>query len=534
MSNRIVFSLAILCFTVVTPRIYAQDTSTVRVVDPGTLIDFQDMDMRLVISALAEAGGLNVVFGDLPARRITLHMKQPVMRAEILPLLRSVAESNGLVLLENGGIIQVTAAGSEAARGAQSRGRSADRPDLRLFVYRLKHVRAVQLAGTLRAVFGGQNPNQGRAGDSQDSYSTSGMLSQQLQGQRIAPLNVDTIGQRVPVAILTSLPAQLEGSVQIVPDETTNSLLIRSTPGDWEVIRQAVDAMDLRPLQVLIEVMIAEVLRKKELNVGISGSATRRPKGSTAIADSVALASSSPSDFIVRLITGGSIKVDVALAGLALRGNVRVLSRPLIQAENNKEARILVGEQRPFVQVFRSLPTDGAVRDQIVQYRDVGTALSILPTINPDGYVNLQVKQEVSNATSEAGVAGSPVISTRELSTHLFVKDGQTVVLGGLISRETDRTRSGIPFLSSIPILGALFGSTHNLDSNTELYLFLTPHIVMSDADADHIRSEIEQKSPMLRDLNPPATQPIVLPVPLVFPPAGTTPTPAKTPPSAS
>jgi general secretion pathway protein D len=234
------------------------------------------------------------------------------------------------------------------------------------------------------------------------------------------------------------------------------------------------------------------------------------------VADSASLSSSTPTDFILRLTTGGSVKVDVALAALATRGTVRVLSRPIIQAENNKEARILVGEQRPFVQVFRSLPTGDAVRDQIVQYRDVGTSLSILPTINPDGYVNLQLKQEVSNATNEAGpVAGSPVISTRELSTHLFVRNGQTAVLGGLVSRENGRTRSGIPFLSAIPILGVLFGSTTNTDNNTELFLFLTPHIVMTDEELERVRKEIELRSEMLKDgktseplVPPPTTAP--------------------------
>jgi len=167
------------------------------------------------------------------------------------------------------------------------------------------------------------------------------------------------------------------------------------------------------------------------------------------------------------------------------------------------------------------------VRDQIVQYRDVGTSLSILPTINPDGYVNLQIKQEVSNATSEAGpIAGSPVISTRELSTHLFVRDGQTAVLGGLVSRENGRTRSGIPFLSAIPFLGVLFGSTKNTDNNTELFLFLTPHIVRTDEEIERIRKELEQRSELLKDGQ--ATKPLIfpppgdsIPSPIVKPPPG-------------
>ena len=492
--------------------------------DRGTLINFQDAELRLVIAALAEAGGLNVVYGDLPSRKVTLHIEQPVMRSAILPLLRSVAQTNGLVLRESGGLIQVSAAGAAYPTGPEIGGQQTN---LRLFVYRLKHVRAAQLAATLQAVFGGSSRGVGRIGDYQ-SGANSGMLSQQLEEQLIRPLNIDTIGQRTLPGDAFSLPAQLQGAVQIVPDETTNSILIRSSASDWEVIRQAIEAVDLRPLQVVIEVTIAEVERRRELDIGVSGTVTRTPRGSTRVRDSASLSSSSPTDFILRLTTGGRIRVDVALAALATRGTVRILSRPLIQAENNKEARILVGEQRPFVQVFRSLPTSDAVRDQIVQYRDVGTSLSILPTINPDGYVNLEVKQEVSTATAEAGpIAGSPVISTRELSTHLFVRDGQTAVLGGLVSRENGRTRSGIPILSAIPILGALFGSTKNTDNHTELFLFLTPHIVMTDEGVDRIRRELEQRSEALKDGE--ATQPIIPPRP--GPP---TPTPSPGAPPAS
>jgi general secretion pathway protein D len=126
-----------------------------------------------------------------------------------------------------------------------------------------------------------------------------------------------------------------------------------------------------------------------------------------------------------------------------------------------------------------------------VQYRDVGTTLTLLPTINPDGYVNLQVKQEVSSATNEVQF-NAPVISTREASTHLFVKDNETVVIGGLADRQIERTRSGIPILSAIPLIGGLFGGTHDSDIQSELYLFLTPHIVATDEDADRLRQGTE------------------------------------------
>jgi general secretion pathway protein D len=219
----------------------------------------------------------------------------------------------------------------------------------------------------------------------------------------------------------------------------------------------------------------------------------------------------STSSFLLRLARGGTISSDVALSALATRGDVRVLSRPLLLAQNNLEAKILVGSQRPFVQVFRSLPTDAGVRDQVVQYRDVGTTLAILPTINPDGYVSLQVSQEVSSATAETQF-GAPVISTREASTHLFVKDGHTAVLGGLVDRQQEKTRTGIPWLSSLPWIGGAFGSTRSTTINSELFLFLTPHIVATDDDLERIRGAVEQKSarPDSAPANPPVVPPAV------------------------
>ena len=158
----------------------------------------------------------------------------------------------------------------------------------------------------------------------------------------------------------------------------------------------------------------------------------------------------------------------------------------------------MVGSQRPFVQVYRALPTDAGVRDQVVQYRDVGTSLRIRPTINHDGYVSLDLLQEVSLATSEVQF-GAPVISTREASTKMLVRSGQTAVIGGLSDRQQDKTRGGIPILSSIPLLGGLFGSTHNNKLQTELFLFITPHIITNDDDADRMREEIEKNSKLLR-----------------------------------
>jgi len=136
--------------------------------------------------------------------------------------------------------------------------------------------------------------------------------------------------------------------------------------------------------------------------------------------------------------------------------------------------------------VSRSLPTDTPTRDQVIQYRDVGTKLTVRPTINQDGYVSLLIQQEINQATSEVQF-DAPVISTREAVTRVLVKNGQTIVIGGLRDQQKDRTRGGVPILSGLPLIGGLFGHSERKLTRTELYLFLTPRILKTDADADSV-----------------------------------------------
>lgn len=470
----------------------------------GVVLDFQDADLRVVLAALAEAGGLNVVYGDVPARRVTLRMSRPVPPDQVMSLLRSVARSNGLALSEDeDGLITLTSVGTAEPATAGAAADASQVPP-RLFVYRLRHARAAQLASTLQSVFGGGGGRPGSAGPGgQGGRSFPPPLSQGLREQALPPVDtsapdvVATLGEQQTPGI----PADLVGDVLVVPDEITNSLLVRAAPADWAMVEEIIQTLDLRPLQVLIEVVIAEMRRTTDLDIGLSAGADRTD-GETQTEIEIGAAGSasrSAGDLVLEVIRAGRTDVRGFFSALATEGTVRVLSRPVLLAQNNQEARILIGDERPFIQVFRSLPTDAAVRDQVVQYRDVGTVLTILPTINADGYVNLQLTQEVSTATAETQF-GAPVISTREASTQLFVRGGQTVVIGGLIDRQENRTESGVPILKDIPLLGNLFKSQSRSVDQSELFLFLTPHIISDDEEADALRQRMEQR---VRDVLP-------------------------------
>jgi general secretion pathway protein D len=455
----------------------------------GIRLDFQDIELSFVISALAEAGNLNVIYSDLPQRSVTLRMSRPVAPDEVLGLLRSLAASNGLEVIEEGPLVRVVATG--AATSEPEVEEQEEEPELRLYVQRLRHVRAPRLAATLQAIFGGAGQTQFQTTQRPQS------LSQSLRAQQI-PATDQAAQPQVQVdlgAQSVDLPGEITGLVQIVPDETTNSLLIRATAADWQVVQQAIEALDLRPLQVLIEVVIAEVRRTSDLQLGVSALASNA--NAQGVDVELELEGASAGGFILQIMRFGRTDLNAVFSALAASGNVRIVSRPVILAQNNQQARILIGDERPFIQVFRSLPTDAAVRDQVVQYRDVGTSLTLVPTINQDGYVNLDLVQEVNTATAEEQF-GAPIISTREAATQLFVRDGQTVVIGGLVDRQEIESESGIPLLKDIPLLGNLFKSTRRETTESELFLFLTPHIVATDDDADRIRDGIGQDSDLL------------------------------------
>lgn len=235
-------------------------------------------------------------------------------------------------------------------------------------------------------------------------------------------------------------------------------------------------------LQVLIEVIIVEARKDRRFEFGFSAELRDAEAGDATVdAD---LEGTTLADLVVRVMGLAHGELDVVLTAARSRGDAEILSRPVLVAANNTEANLLVGTEQPFIEVSRSLPTDTPQRDQVVQYRDVGTELSVIPTINQDGYVMLEIRQDVSQVTGETQF-DAPVISSRHASTRLLVRDEQTIVIGGLTDRVVDQIRTGIPLLADIPLVGGLFGATRNRTTETELFLFITPKILYDDITAD-------------------------------------------------
>ena len=461
-----------------------------------------DADLRAVVQALAPYLDRPVIFGStVPGTRVTLETPHPVARSAVLDLLTGVLTSQNLELATDSaaGLYRVQPKPPlpvAATPAATESGARVPAGPVQLYIIHLRHARAADVAATVNALYGRASAlgEPGAASGAERGMSPQ-TLGQQLEANQVPPAGAASVAASPNVVAGTAgRSATLTGEVTIVPDPRSNSLLIRASPADFALIDAAVKELDTRPLEVLIDVVIAEVQRNRSLSFGVGATLPpARIRGTqstvTATQQGVGL-----TDLILHATHITGLNIDATLSAAAERGDVRILSRPVVIAANNEPATINVGSQRPFIQVSRALPTDNTARDQVVQYKDVGTKLTVLPTISPDGYVGLEVSQEVNDATSEVAF-DAPVISTRSVQTTLLIKDGETVALGGLTDTQREVSQGGVPILSSIPILGGLFGHASRETTETELYLFLTPHVIKTDADADSLTAPLKEKA---------------------------------------
>jgi len=465
-------------------------------------------ELRTAVQIVQQYLDKPVIFtGTGAGAQVTLELPKPVARADVPRLLRGLLDSQGYELVDD------TTSGTYRARPkeqpriapfaavlptpplAPSNELTARRQTVapELFVIALKHARAIDVAGTINALFGRTTGSQFGAVNNRPPT-----LSDELRILQTPPTE-PPLPQAMPGA--SGRSAALTGDLTIIPDSRGNTLLIRANRADFELIQAAVQQLDVRAAQVLIEVLIVEARRDRSFALGVEasiGDQHVKNTENTTVGGEFAPGSAGLGDFTLRVMGAGGYDLNATIRAAAGRGDVKIVSRPVVLTANDEQAEVVVGSQRPFVQVSRALPTDAAVRDQVVQYKDVGTKLTVRPTISIDGTVQLNVTQEVSNATTETAF-NAPVISTRSIRTDLLVKDGQTIVMGGLTDKQRDVQSAGIPILSSIPLVGGLFGRQARNTTETELFIFLTPRVIRTDEDAQRLTDPMRKRADQVK-----------------------------------
>jgi len=193
----------------------------------------------------------------------------------------------------------------------------------------------------------------------------------------------------------------------------------------------------------------------------------------------------------------------VILKALASQSRLNILSTPHVIAADNREAHILIGKEIPILtSSATSTLTSDARTINSIQYRDTGKILTILPQVNSEGLVNMEIRQEVSDVdATEFGGTGSPSFISREAETTVVVQNGESVLLGGIIDDNLRRTKSGVPYLMDLPVLGRLFRMESETVDRTELILLITPHVIRSRDEARSVTAEFEGRIRNLKEM---------------------------------
>lgn len=370
-----------------------------------------------------------------------------------------------------------------------------------LFVYRVKNLKALTLAETLTQVFDTNEDEEDQAATAARGEQAAGLIGAP-QIQRVGPNGVFTVLAQPTDAGATPGASQGEGAtaanitVTIVADEETNSLLIRATPREYRQLLSTLANMDRVTPQVLIHAVIGQVTLTEGTRFGIdwsrvSGSLSSGPARISSrllpstLYDANGNVAAGPGSGLIltRSFTDGSAIIDATLHAIAEDNDVTLLARPTILATNNKEGAIHVGQSVP-VNNGTTIGVGGA-STQNISYQPVGIDLKITPQISDDGYVNLQIEQQLSSVEEGSGVAGNPTFTDQSIITSVVVSDESTITLGGLIQEEDSDQQNGIPGLVKIPGVGRLFSYTDQQNTRRELFVILRPQIIRGDQRDD-------------------------------------------------
>ena len=290
--------------------------------------------------------------------------------------------------------------------------------------------------------------------------------------------------------------------VRVTADPTTNSLLISASAPDYKLIERAIHQMDRAPVQVDIEATIAEVTLTDDLQYGIQFYLHNTSIGA-GLAGAAGLPTASAISQGINLILGSQSNPKLLLQALSSVTTVKVLSSPSLVVLDRQPAVLQVGDQVPIL-TRTAQSVDNALTPVVnsVDYRDTGIILNVLPRVNANGVVTLDIEQQISAVTSSDPTL-TPTISQRRVRSSIAVANGQTVMLAGLISDKQTNNRSGLPGLSSVRFLNDILTTHGSARDRSEIIIFIRPQIIASSADAQQVTEEFHDRLTSMRQLAP-------------------------------
>lgn len=389
-------------------------------------------------------------------------------------------------------------------------------------VYKARYRKAVELADVMTNLFGSGSgsptvsqplPQEPLPGDptlensgTNPGLSTEGAnsgLSSQADARVASAFSASSDGNQtygagnIPnVVDLTSLGAPAANPIRISADASNNSVLIYGDADRAAEILQTLKRLDSTPVQVAINVTIAEVRLTNELKYGVQYFINSQDIGLGKNNGSVSLVNAATNTIRrqipgLNFVIGTNSDPDVIISALDVIGDVEVLSSPSLVVLENQTATLQVGDEVPITtRQSQSLESGVAPVINQVEFKNTGIILKVTPRISQNDAVTMQIEQEISNVSSGANTL-TPTISKRRIQSQISVNDKQTVLLGGLISAGTTNGKSGIPGANRVPVFGGLFGKTEKGRSRTELIILIRPVVIRDAQDAANVAESL-------------------------------------------
>ncbi|MFQ5462760.1 MAG: secretin N-terminal domain-containing protein [Phycisphaerae bacterium] len=293
------------------------------------------------------------------------------------------------------------------------------------------------------------------------------------------------------------------------PEEGSSSLIVGTSRRKYGETMEMINELDRPEPQVMISVLIAEVALRDDVELGVEVAGQDLNFSESAVVGPNGLVMGDQFDYVLGTSLGaaptglGGINFTVSgqdfsflLHALQQNSRLETLSRPILMVRNGEEGNITIADQIPFVESSRL--NDTGQTQSTIGSEDVGIVMTATPNISPDGYVTIALRQELSNFSGQnlqltEGVS-SPVFSTREVQTNITVRDGETVIIGGLITSSDDESENKVPILGDLPYIGFLFRTTAVTRTKTELIVVLTVDILRTDEDVRDMSIEQRDK----------------------------------------
>ncbi|MFQ5560703.1 MAG: type II secretion system secretin GspD [Nitrospinota bacterium] len=363
------------------------------------------------------------------------------------------------------------------------------------YIYKVQNGDAANIASLIQTLYkpGGSKKNQKKKGVKKDSKPTSRTRVKRTPGAQ----------RKKARSVKISGITEIEGELQVVSDGPTNSVIIRTNPIYYPTIMETIRQLDVAPMQVMIEIMVAELTLDKSTQFGLEwavrgGSAGYSIDHGSNLPANLAESFTNPGGAASYFVQDtGSILGLITLK--ASESKLNILSSPVILTSENKEASISITNSVPISSISTSAT---GIQTTSFQYTDAGIILKVTPKINSEKFVSMDVYQEVSQVGEkppQAGASDPPPIFKRIAQTSVVVKDQQTLVIGGMIDSTQRQTKSKVPGLSSIPLIGKLFQRWTDSESKTELIILITPRVIETVTEAKRITEAFKKRIDFLQ-----------------------------------